>query len=1026
VSASRVRYHPLCAALFCIFLPAIAGVLGVHAESDAIRFTFEIGDLDGWEVVEGAFDLLVCDRPMFHNRPDVAYNKEGKYFLSTLEGEGYTSRDPLTGVIESPVFVLTGTEISLLVGGGSHDDTYVALCSLDGETLFRATGINDETMQRITWDVSSHLGQRVFFQVVDRNQGGWGHVTLDDIHATGRIDPESGRLRAEARRERLRRQVLAAFRAKLEPLRKAIEDLMADFPNDYARGSEFLSALDELARQDSPSLGDLDALRREALMANPLLTRYPIAFVVRRQYKPDHHNTATMFQNGEVNTDSFQGAAAVKSIRFGEGGGVRTLIDVPQGVARDLEVHYDGTRLLFSMRREKADDYHIYEINADGSGLRQITYGARRSDIDPFYLSDGRIGFSSTREPKYCQCNRHIMCNLFVMDPDGANIHQIGRNDLFEGHGVVMPDGRILYDRWEYVDRHFGPSFGLWTTSPDGTNHALYYGNNAWSPGGIIDARVIPGTQRVVATLTSCHDRPWGALAILDRRIGLDGLKPVIYSWPADISEYLNTDAYPGIDIFKRLEPKYEDPYPLSDKHFLCSRAVEGERMALFLVDVFGNELLIHEESLGCYDPMPVAPRPLPPAIPARTNLARDVGYFYLHDVYVGSGMEAVPRGTIKYLRVIAAPPKLFWTHNNWNVDATQAPAMNWNLTNNKRVLGDVPVEVDGSAYFAAPPDTFIYFQALDQDKMMVQSMRSGTMIQPGETTGCVGCHEHRMSVVPNRNLPLAVRRPASDIEPWYGPPREFNYLTEVQPVFDRYCVKCHDYGGEAGKNLNLAGDLGLVFNTSYCDLRAKSPVRWTPEPPGARKVLVKVVDDGPPQVLPPYTWGARRSRLMDRILDEHGGEKVDRESLERVATWIDLNGVYYGTYASAYPDNPFGRSPLTSDQLNRLAELTGLKVGTQELEMNGSQVSFTRPEASRCLDGFEDTSDPKYKEALDIIVAGQGQLAARPRADMPGFVLVRPIELEQQAKYNAQVEKEAAVQQAMIRGEKWQEPREP
>ncbi|NTV37822.1 MAG: hypothetical protein HGA82_01285, partial [Anaerolineales bacterium] len=93
-------------------------------------------------------------------------------------------------------------------------------------------------------------------------------------------------------------------------------------------------------------------------------------------------------------------------------------------------------------------------------------------DLDPLYLPDGSIVFSSTREPKYCMCNRHIMANLFRMDADGANIHQIGKSTLFEGHGTLMPDGRILYDRWEYVDRNFGDAQGLWTVNPDGTSHA--------------------------------------------------------------------------------------------------------------------------------------------------------------------------------------------------------------------------------------------------------------------------------------------------------------------------------------------------------------------------------------------------------------------------------------------------------------------------------------------------------------------------------------------------------------------------
>jgi hypothetical protein len=68
-----------------------------------------------------------------------------------------------------------------------------------------------------------------------------------------------------------------------------------------------------------------------------------------------------------------------------------------------------------------------------------------------------------------------------------------------EGHGALMPDGQILYDRWEYVDRNFGDAQGLWTVHPDGTNHAVYWGNNTPAPGGVIDARPIPPPPQTIS-----------------------------------------------------------------------------------------------------------------------------------------------------------------------------------------------------------------------------------------------------------------------------------------------------------------------------------------------------------------------------------------------------------------------------------------------------------------------------------------------------------------------------------------------
>jgi hypothetical protein len=493
--------------------------------------------------------------------------------------------------------------------------------------------------------------------------------------------------------------------------------------------------------------------------------RVPLVFVTRHQYRPDHHNTETMFQTGEINTGKYQPGGALKVIDFARGGAVCTLVDPgPEGVVRDPEVSFDGTRVLFSMRKNIRDDYHVYEVNADGTDLRQLTKAAGVFDIDPLYLPGGDIVFTSSREPKYCACNRHIMGNLFRMDGDGANIHQIGKSTLFEGHATLLNDGRLLYDRWEYVDRNFGDAQALWTVNPDGTQHEIYWGANLSSPGGVIDARAVPGSPLVIAVWGACHDRPWGALALLDRRRGMNTRASVVRTWPEDAVKLLREDGVGHWDSTAGMKIKYEDPYPLDAEHFLVARMIEAgrERTGLYLVDIQGNETLLHQEELGCFDPVVLASRPPPPAIPLRRDYAGDPGTFYVQDVYVGTQMAGVERGTVKWLRVVESPEKRGWSPENWGGQGAQAPAMNWHNFENKRVLGTVPVEADGSAYFEVPSDRFVFFQLLDADGMMVQSMRSGTQIQSGERQSCIGCHE--IQTKSRRSGPRGqVRRPPPD-----------------------------------------------------------------------------------------------------------------------------------------------------------------------------------------------------------------------------------------------------------------------
>ena len=776
-------------------------------------------------------------------------------------------------------------------------------------------------------------------------------------------------------------------------LRNAIADLTQTFGARYPGGQAFLGRLAEIERRVPLSQEDFEKLRREALIANPLVSGQPLLYVVRSQYRSDHHNTETMFQTGECNTGSYQPGGPLKAIDLARNGETRVAADPgPEGRLRDPDIYFDGKRIVFSMRKNIRDNYHLYEVNADGSGLKTLTSAEGVFDIDPLYLPDDSIVFTSSREPKYCMCNIHIMGNLFGMKADGANIHQIGKSTLFEGHGALLPDGRLVYNRWEYVDRNFGNAQGLWTCNPDGTNHAGYYGNNTPAGGVVLNPQAIPGTDLILCILGSCHDRPWGALAILDRGRGVDGKAPILRTWPAGAIARVGDPGSPngGFDTFAGVSPKYEDPYPLSEKYFLCSRMTgQGERMGIYLVDIFGNEILLHSEGDGCYDPMPLGPRPRPPVIPARRDYNNADGYVYVQNVYEGTHMKNVQPGSVKFLRVVESPEKRTWTEPGWNGQGVERPGMSWHDFNNKRILGTVPVEADGSAAFALPSDRFVYLQLLDKDGMMVQSMRSGMSAQSNEWVGCVGCHDERRAApqaLTNRNL-LALKHAPSRLEGWHGPPRMFNYRLDVQPVFDKNCVRCHDYGKEAGKKLVLAGDRGLIFNASYVNL-------WT-------KGALTVVGAGPPEIQQAYSWGSHASRLVHfrEGTNKHTDVKLTPDELERIVTWVDLNAPYYPSYASAYPQNPYGRSPLNGGQIDKLKQL-GVDTGIID-------ISFDRPEMSPGLAKLPKT-DPRYAEALAIIREGQQALKKNPNPDSEGFV---PCEADQQRdrKYEmrAQIERQ-------------------
>lgn len=169
------------------------------AQADKIHFDFESGDLQGWRIIKGDFEKIITDRPHFHNKPKVKYNKQGKFHLSTLENKQQSRGgfDAQTGIVESPVFKLTSPEITFLVGGGKHPDTRIALFDFEsGKELAKAHGTNNEMMQNVKWDVKAHVGKLVYMQAIDTNSGGWGHITLDNVSTSGTIDQAATRKRA--------------------------------------------------------------------------------------------------------------------------------------------------------------------------------------------------------------------------------------------------------------------------------------------------------------------------------------------------------------------------------------------------------------------------------------------------------------------------------------------------------------------------------------------------------------------------------------------------------------------------------------------------------------------------------------------------------------------------------------------------------------------------------------------------------------------------------------------------------------
>ena len=645
----------------------------------------------------------------------------------------------------------------------------------------------------------------------------------------------------------------------------------------------------------------------------------------------------------------------------------RTLIESPEGLIRDPDVSYDGRRVLFAMRRSAdRDDFHLYELETEfktvsgtvagtarrglgttvpdtvvngefeveGGTVRQLTSGEGVADYEGQYLPNGDIIFNSTRPVQIVDCWWTDVSNLYTCDKDGQHVRRVSFDQVHTNFPTVTHDGDIVYTRWDYSDRGQIYPQALFQMNPDGTGQTEFYGNNSWFPTTILHARSIPGTRKVVAILTGHHTHQRGWLGILDpakgcqENSGAQLIAPVRPT-PAD-----------HIDQYGQSGPQFQYPYPLGENAFLVtmdpigSSRREYERpYAIYWIDVDGRrELLVNDATISCNQSIPLRSRSVPPVRSSYVNDANPTGVYYVQDVYSGKGLEGIARGTVKKLRVVAIEFRAAGIRSNFNKGVAGAAMSSTPVSvgngcwDPKTILGDATVYEDGSACFEVPAKTPVYFQALDADNHAIQTMRSWSTLQPGESFSCVGCHESRGNT-PSAGpaLSLALQRGPQRLEPFHGPARGFSFAKEIQPILDRHCVSCHDDRtkrlrwdrpmnesiSDDGKAFSLLGvttveeQSGRRWSDSYLALTAAKEDflygkrHWSILGKSNRLVNWISVQSAPP-LLPPYSAGASRSGLVPLLRSGHGGVHLAPDELDRIAAWIDLLVPYCGDYTEA------------------------------------------------------------------------------------------------------------------------------
>ncbi|MCS7238649.1 MAG: hypothetical protein NZ899_10330 [Thermoguttaceae bacterium] len=695
-------------------------------------------------------------------------------------------------------------------------------------------------------------------------------------------------------------------------------------------------------RRDEELYNNIRGTLRQWVLQDAGIGRFPILFLKTRrfvcqmihEYVGHYYNVADLRGGGVYVLEEPGRSMKVRSLTEGR---------LPPGAYQTLALDYEAHRAYFAYVEVRSgvrdrpvrpnwqmltsaplppewdyqgagrQSFHLYELELDTGQIKQLTFG-REDDISPCPLPDGDLVFLSSRRGGYCRCNNWWeplpTYTLHRLDRETGEIITLSYHETNEWHPAVLNDGRICYSRWDYVDRSAAHFHGLWTCLPDGTGARAIFGNYTMDISACFQPRAIPGSQKIAFIAGAHHAIVGGALvlfdprkALLDRASGEDRFECLENLTP-DIEFPETPNEWPA--------GYFASPWPLSEDCFLVAFGYERlpgigsghareEGTGIYYYDRWGNlELLYIDEGFACLDPIPLVPRPKPSimplvssADPQKETAEEGEAFVYIVDV-TRSHLPFPADVRVDHLRVFQLFPK--------STPAVNDPRIGHaNAENARALLGTVPIEADGSAYFRVPAGKPLYFQVVDTTGKAIQGMRSTVYFRPGERVGCVGCHEPQPQAPPDR-LPMAIRRPPSELVPGPDGTRPFHFVRLIQPILDRHCVRCHNSGGSQGGTISvntrgpvaakpdLTGKPEGLFTRAYNNLR---PYVAFFEWGGASIDQI---------VTRPGRMGARMSRLAAIIDDSLHRQEVRLSDQERrvIYLWLDANVPFYGTYDRA------------------------------------------------------------------------------------------------------------------------------
>ena len=709
----------------------------------------------------------------------------------------------------------------------------------------------------------------------------------------------------------------------IESVRSAYADFCKTKNYDSALYGTKLKELEQLVgKSDTPSQQKAVELKREILLSNPLLDdakilvgRYRVGDSARSIWTPSLGTQANNWSNqGSAARSGFDAEIAELTNIRGEIKSRTVFKPTNSSCVTDLMLHWDSERILFTA----ADDnqrWGVYEVNRDGTNFHKVIH-SEEPDLEFFdgaYMPSGRIIAMSNIGYQGVPCvnGSDQVGNMIAYEPATGAMRRMTFDQDANWHPRVMNNGRLMYVRWEYTDlTHYYSRFVM-HANPDGTETKALYGSGGWFPNSIFDVQPLPGGVNTFVGIISGHHgiARSGRLILFDPSKGRKETKGMIQEMPFSKREII-----PLIkdELVNGVWPQFIKPYPIDDKYFLVTAKLTPESLwGIYLIDVYDNMTLVAEyEGEGLINPIIVRKRPTPPIIPDRIKPQDKEATVFIQDIYEGEGLEGVPVGEVKKLRVFAYE----YTYVNSESDhIAQGIQSGWDI---KRNLGEVDVEPDGSAMFKIPANTPVSFQPLDSEGRAIQWMRSWVTGMPGEVLSCVGCHEDQNSM-PVAKRAMASGKAPSALQTPEGGVRSFTFDLEIQPILDRNCIACHNANG-AKPNFaatQVVEDRDGSYSRS--SRRAESGSLYLTQ---SYLALHPYVNRQGPEadiyVMNPYEYHASTSELVRLLKAGHHGVELTDKEWRTIYNWIDFNAPCHGRFVY----NRVGYCP--TNQYSRRIEL--------------------------------------------------------------------------------------------------------